>query len=84
MESVRLPILRLPRAQIRSQTPDEDPDFDDPNLEGPDLEGPNFEEDDSELDPTDDSWDLPDFDADDEEPEPEYGDFWQEPDDFED
>jgi hypothetical protein len=60
------------------QGPADDPDFDDPE-----LGGPNFE-DDSDLDPTDASWDPLGLDEDDEEPEPEYGDFWLEPDDFED
>ena len=69
MERVRLPFPRLPRAHWSSPQPDDDPDFD---------------ADDSEIDPTDEFWDPSDLEEDDEEPEPEYGDFWQEPDDFED
>jgi len=48
-----------------------------------DHHGPDFD-DDSELEPADDPWEPLDLDEDDEEPEPEYGDFWVEPDDFED
>lgn len=84
MERIRLPILRLPKRQILSQQPNKPPDFEDPDSAGPDLETPNFGEDDWELDPNGEAWDPLDLDEEDQEPEPEYGDFWQEPDDFED
>jgi hypothetical protein len=77
VKRVRSPGHRPPRAQGPLYGTHEDFGL-------PDPQGPDSEEDDSELDPTGEPWDPADLDEDDEEPEPEYGDFRLEPDDFED
>ena len=51
--------------------------------DGSDFDGTDFD-DDSELDPVGEPWDPLVLEDDDEEPEPEYGDFWPEPDNFDD
>ena len=51
--------------------------------DGSNFDEPDFD-DDSELDPVGEPWDPLVLEDDDEEPEPEYGDFWPEPDDFDD
>ena len=69
MPSMQLRLAQRPLAQSPHDRSDDEP---------------AFEEDDSELDPLDEPWDPFALEDDDEEPEPEYGDFWQEPDDFDD
>jgi hypothetical protein len=68
---------RSPRAWRRFPGQVENAD-DESNFEEPDFD------DDSELDPIGEPWDPSALEDDDEEPEPEYGDFWPEPDDFDD
>jgi hypothetical protein len=59
--------------------------LEEPDVDGPGLDEPNFDnDDDSELDPIGEPWDPLVLEDDEEEPEPEYGDFWPEPDDFDD
>jgi hypothetical protein len=77
-----LQLPNSPRAGQRHSGPVDNSD-DDPSFDGPEFEGSDFD-DDSELDPIGEPWDPLVLEDDDEEPEPEYGDFWPEPDDFDD